>query len=265
MKKLFVEMIVATLLWTTAQAALIEIPYPDRPDEPQTVTNEFAAKNSRAVVIFLGGGHGQFNWSAYKTISTFPVTVGVINLQDRGISVLIPDWRYEMPIKGGQNYHCAKRCSRDHLERLWGVMLYAQKTYPDQPIWIMGHSNGTISVMEYLKFLHKKKKQLDSLAGAIVSGSRVETRIPVPVRHLAVLHHRQDGCKYTQFSEAERIYRYHQGKLQGRVSLHAIQGGGSGPWATKLGECAGGTHVYEGAEQEMADRVRDIVLENAEK
>ena len=59
-------------------------------------TVELTAKDSRAVVIFSGGGPGLFKWTPDHRANDFPTTVAVMNLNKKNISVLVPDWPYSL-------------------------------------------------------------------------------------------------------------------------------------------------------------------------
>jgi len=265
-KKLLVFLCLTVFFNTSARSDLIQTPYSGKPDKEPTITNEFKANDMRAVVIYIGGGNGQFKWSSSKMTSDFPVTKAVIDLHKKNITVLAPDWPYPMPLGAGVKYHCEKRCSDDHLYRLLGVMEYAQKMYPKKPIWIAGHSNGSISVEHFVKLL-KKLNRLPELSGAIISGSRPETKINVPELKLAFVAHKQDSCKKT-IENFDSLIKKHQEWLKNNFSVTWIEGGNNSGRYAKMGGsvggppvgCVGGTHSYEFAEEEATTKFRSIIL-----
>ena len=238
---------------------MVYIPYMDGKKEPNS-TVVLTAEDSRAVVIFLGGGKGQFNWSSNHKSTDFPATNATMHLYKKNISVLVPDWPYSMKIfHGGYKMECGKRCSDESYERLLNVMEYAQKKYPGQPIWIVGHSNGSITIDRFTKYLAKLSR-LEELAGAVSSASRKEMKVEAPNFRLAFMHHYNDNCQYNPRSVAETLYKKHKKTLGDNVSLHWIKGGGNGGKWDKKGQCIGGTHSYEFAEEEVTQTLRTIIL-----
>ena len=95
------------------------------------------------------------------------------------------------------------RCSKETQERLLNVLDYAKKNYPGQPIWLVGHSNGTVTIEYFAKYL-KKLNRLSDLKGAVSSGTTRETRIDVPELRVAFLHHSKDNCEFTSPSNLNR-------------------------------------------------------------
>jgi len=242
------------------EGKFVPIPYSKDSKEKPNNTVELTAKDSRAVVIYLGGGGGQFKWQPNHKSTTFPITKSTMDLSKHNISVLVPDWPYSMKIeKGGFNMMCGIRCSKETQERLLGVMEYAQKNYPGQPIWIVGHSNGSISIQYFAKYL-KKLNRLSELKGAVSSGSRTETWIEIPEFRLAFLHHYEDNCQYNHRSVAEQLYDRHKKWLGNNVTLDWIKGGHNGGTWDKKGPCIGGKHSYEGAEDEVVSKLKNIIL-----
>jgi len=264
-KKLLVFLCLTVFFNTSARSDLIQTPYSGKPDKEPTITNEFKANDTRAIIIYSKGGKGQFRWSATNMTTDFPADKAIIDLHKKNITVLLPDWPYSMHLKGGKNYDCDKRCSDDHLYRLLGVMEYAQKSYPNKPIWIAGHSNGSISVEHFVKLL-KKLNRLPELSGAIISGSRPETKINVPDIKLAMIHHKNDSCAYT--SDAKLLYNKHKEWLKDNVTITWIEGGNNSGRYAKMGGasggpakgCVGGTHSYEFAEEEATAKFRSVIL-----
>lgn len=238
----------------------ISIAYSEDKNAKPNNTVELKAISSRAVVIYLGGGGGQFKWTANHTSSSYPMTKATMDLSKNNISVLVPDWPYSLLIqKGGFDMVCGMRCSKETQKRLLGIMEYAQKQYPNQPIWIVGHSNGSISIEYFAKYL-KKLNRLPELKGAISSASRIETEINIPELRLAFLHHYNDNCQFTNRSVAETLFKRHKKWLGDNVTLTWVNGGYNGGIWDKKGPCIGGHHAYEGAYQEANSKLKNIIL-----
>jgi len=254
---LFVFIFLLSVSVGRADPKLVNIPYKDK--EPN-ITLTVTAKDSRAVVIYLGGGNGLFSWNESKKYSSFPVSKAVLDLHQQNISVVAPDWPYSMKIeRGGFDMICGMRCSAETQKRLLNVLDYTLKTFPGQPVWMIGHSNGSISVQYFTEFL-KKLNRLSDLQGVVISGSRRETRIKTPELRVAMLHHKDDNCQYVNRSVAELVFKDNKERLKDNISTEWVEGGHNGGYWDKKGPCIGGKHSYEGAEQEATDKFRNIIL-----
>jgi hypothetical protein len=248
--------ITATKAEHGGEGKFVVIPYKD--GKPNN-TVELTAKDSRAVVIFSGGGHGLFKWTPDHRDNTFPINVAVMNLHKKNISVLVPDWPYSLKIQHNNNQmYCGMRCSKETQERLLNVLDYAKKNYPGQPIWLVGHSNGSITIEYFAKYL-KKLNRLTDLKGAVSSASTKETRIDVPELRVAFMHHIKDNCEFTSPSNARQVFAMHKKWLGENATITWVEGGrNGGPW-DKKGKCVAGTHSYEFAEDEVTAKLENII------
>lgn len=131
------------------------------------------------------------------------------------------------------------RSSKDHLDRIDSVV----KFYEDKlkvPIWLFGHSDGSISVSEYM---NRPNTSRLSVSGVILSAGRDETRIKQDWKIPAlVIHHGKDGCDVTTFNGAKRYFKQIQETNTARVEFaEVVDGVSSGPF------CSTGHHMYKGA------------------
>ena len=147
------------------------------------------------------------------------------------------------------------RSSGDHLERIESVVKYYSEKFK-LPVWLFGHSDGSISVSEYLNDSDKKRK---SIVGAILSGGRNETRITedwkIPV---LVLHHEKDGCEWTTFYNAKRYFAKIQNTNKANTELATVAGGYEGSGQA----CSYGFHMYQGAFNEALNSIEDFIARN---
>jgi dienelactone hydrolase len=94
----------------------------------------------------------------------------------------------------------ARRESR-HIESIKHTVEYYRKKF-GKPVFLIGHSNGTLSLAELLNQSPENQKLI---SGLIFSGSRNETevkqKISVPV---LVLHHKSDSNRWTTLSIEHR-------------------------------------------------------------
>jgi hypothetical protein len=81
------------------------------------------------------------------------------------------------------------------------VTYYKEKL--NLPVWIFGHSMGTVSVTE---FVNGGKEKESLIGGVIVAGTyrsaTVDSDVKIPV---LAIHHVDDGCASTPFVTSERI------------------------------------------------------------
>jgi hypothetical protein len=147
------------------------------------------------------------------------------------------------------------RSNSDHMGRIESVVrFYSQKF--NLPIWLFGHSDGSISVSEYLNRSDETRK---SLAGAILSAGRDETRIKEDWRVPAlVIHHERDGCNVTTYSGAKRYFARIE-KINTSVSEFATVLGGFSSGAP----CSTGFHMYEGAFGETLGLIEDFIFRHS--
>jgi hypothetical protein len=136
------------------------------------------------------------------------------------------------------------RSSSDHLDRIESVVNYYKEKLKVS-VWLLGHSDGSISVSEYLNGSEQRRK---SVAGVILSSGRDETRITTDwnVPSL-VIHHEKDGCEYTTFHGAKRVFSRIREKNTAPTEFAVVTSGSAGVGAP----CSTGYHMYLGAYHEM--------------
>ena len=145
----------------------------------------------------------------------------------------------------------AARSTGDHLSRIESVVRFYTEKFK-VPVWLLGHSDGSISVAEYL---NRSEETRRSIAGSILSGGRDETRVKedwkVPT---LVIHHEKDECQWTTFDGAKRYHAQIKEKNSMPTEFATVIGGfRSGP------PCSTGFHMYDGAFEETLDLIEDFV------
>jgi hypothetical protein len=149
------------------------------------------------------------------------------------------------------------RSSADHIERIHSVVkFYSNKL--SKPVWLFGHSDGSVSVSEYL---NRSIENRNSVAGIVLSAGRSETRITddwsVPA---LVLHHDRDGCDVTPYEGARRYYSAIKDKNSSQTELATVQGGMSSG-----SPCSTGFHMYERAYGEAQAYIEDFLYRNSKR
>ncbi|QWD90484.1 alpha/beta hydrolase [Polynucleobacter sp. MWH-Braz-FAM2G] len=192
-----IHFLVALVLFITSSAysQVIDVPYKD--DAP-TRTLLTPVKNAKAVVLLFPGGGGVLNLKDDGSTKNFHTFVRSKDLWAQyGIDSVLVDTPYDLG--GGMRN---SRSIRDHQQRILNVVNYYKEKL-NLPVWIFGHSMGTVSVTEFVNGGKEKEKLI---AGVIVAGTyrsaTIDSDVKVPV--LAV-HHVDDGCASTPIATSERI------------------------------------------------------------
>jgi len=249
MKRLSLLLFLALSFSQTARAQV----YPVDPIEKgflyssePTLTFLWESKTAKAVLIFIPGGEGQlklsldrkdlggFYGSTLKPLSNPSQTSGLFD-------VVIFDSPLNLP--SGTTYPNS-RATADHMMRIESVVSYYKNKF-NKPVWLMGHSNGAVSVTEFYKYLQDKKKE-NLISGIIYSSARngasFTSNTNIPVLFLA---HEQDGCSKSTPSNSKSVYEDLKKTNQFKTEYVIVKGG-----ETEGDPCRSGYHMFFGASQE---------------
>lgn len=221
------------------------------PAQP-TLTFLWASPQARAVLIFLPGGEGRLKLTPErKSLGGF--YGGVLKpLSDPKLTsalfhVVVFDSPVDLPV--GTTYPVS-RTSADHLMRVDSVVRYYKDKF-NLPIWLMGHSNGVISMVEYFKDLQSARQE-NIIEGMVYSSARnggffrSGTRVPI-----LFLAHEKDGCAKSTVSNSMSHYEELAKQGHTRLDYVLIQGG-----EAEGNPCNSGFHMFNGA-YEQAYRAID--------
>ena len=220
----------------------------------------FQAKDAKVTLVFIPGGGGNFgiqpDWTADN-----PYFSGTFNRMLRRLTnpkltsgrsnVVIFDNPRGMPYHRGWSF---QRTGSDHISRIEEVAgFYGEKL--GKPVWLIGHSAGSISITTLYKSLQDRKQE-QLVAGLIYSAGVVgtsfdydSTRLPV-----LVLHHENDGCVSTTPSNATHIYTRLREAGNTDSELVFLKTG------KDFGDpCASGFHMYAGANEEAAQAIDQFI------
>jgi hypothetical protein len=225
-----------------------------------SLTLYWPGTHAKALLLFIPGGEGHIRLTPGQTDHRYQFHQMLKRLTDtrftRGqFDVVLLD--SPSPLSPNQRYPVA-RGSRDHLVRIESaVRFYKDKT--GLPVWLMGHSNGSISLMEFVRYM-KDKGAASQIAGVIASGARNETSFEAPIEHpVLFMHHRQDACASTRFELAQRLHAK-LNEMPGVVTeFHALTTGA----AEAADPCYSGYHMYFGASEEAASVIDAFVSKAA--
>ena len=242
-------------------AQLLPVPLGENGSSEPTMTFLYEAKDPKVTMIFIPGGTGSVgvneNWNAARfsrsnynrmlqRLSDPNMTSGMINV------VL-----FDSPQSLGDAQTYA-RSGADHLARIESVVrIYEERL--KKPVWLMGHSNGTVSITEFYKYLQKNKSE-NLVAGLIYSAGKNEasfgdsTRLPV-----LFIHHEKDGCPYANPYHTQKIFDELKKGGNADSQLVLIKTGGPDGWKDV---CHSGYHMYFGAEIEVTNVIDKFVTKN---
>jgi len=242
-----------------AFAQVVSVPFNERGflfDTGPTLTFLWPAKQPSATLIFVPGGEGRigllpdrkalggFYGATLKPLSDASLTSGSFN-------VVVFDSPINLPVGTVYPY---SRQSSEHLLRIESVVRYYKELYA-LPVWIMGHSNGAVSITEFYKMLQKSRKE-NLVEGAIYSsarnGSSFDDNTNMPVLLLA---HEGDGCEKSSPSQSRAVYERLRKNNPQRVEYVLIRGGAP----QSQHPCYSGFHMFYGAGEEAYKAIDQFV------
>ena len=258
MKQFLVWVLLSVFTLARAEVIPVEFNENGKIDSTPTMTMYWAGQKARAVLVLIPGGDGNIGikletldlkhpfYQALKRLSDPALTSGTTN-------VVIFDSPY--PLSPNQRYPSARGTS-NHIKRMESVLaFYKEKTH--LPVWVMGHSNGGISLMELVRDLQKtdRTKLID---GMVVSSARNESLFSAPLNFpILFIDHKNNGCMV----DAETVYRTYESVKKitsspvGQVLITSGESQSADP-------CHSGFHMYFGAEDELSKALDDFIGKN---
>jgi pimeloyl-ACP methyl ester carboxylesterase len=253
-------LIIALSFLVVSSAAAEVIPVPSRdPGNSPTLTMYWEGAGSKALLLLIPGGEGQLNLKPtqtdvrnqfYQTLKQ--LTQGADPTQIFDVVLFDSPERLDMNPKG----YPISRATSDHLSRIHSVIeFYKAKT--KKPIWLMGHSNGAVSVTEYLRYEQKLAQNIP-VAGLIVSGARKVTYFDSAPLNFPILFmsHRRDGCPDSDSRASMSNFEKVQGLNKAQTSFVFIETGNP----ENMQPCSSGYHMYNNATQEVVTTLRNFMV-----
>lgn len=222
-----------------------------------TMTFLFEAAEAKATMVFIPGGEGRRGvkpeWTAsHGYFSSYHFNVMLRSLSDPTVTsgqfnIAIFDSPADLPTA---KHWSAARASTDHLSRLEDVVRHYKERF-GKPVWVMGHSMGSISITELYKRLQDRKSE-DLVAGLILSGGQNGTSFNYETTKLPVLvlHHENDECVGNTIGHAKRIHTRLREAGNTAAELVLINSGTRSPDSNN--PCRSGYHMYSGAGSDVA-------------
>lgn len=222
----------------------------------KTKTFLWESKNAKATLIFIPGGEGHlgladdrkdlggFYGATLKPLSNPNETTGILN-------VVVFD--SPMDLNVGTSYP-SSRATDDHMMRIESVVLYYKEKL-QKPIWLMGHSNGAVSITEFYKFLQKNRKT-DLVQGMVYSSARNGADFNSDATNLPVLFlaHKEDGCSKSTNSNSQSVYEDLKKVDKAKLEYVFIEGG-----SAEGAPCRSGYHMFHGANKQAYTAIDTFV------
>lgn len=232
-------------IFSHAQVIAVEaLPKGDTSPQVPTLTFLWPNDKAQAVLIFIPGGDGHLGLTSDKKNLGGFYGAMLRPLSDPALSagkfeVVVFDSPTPLPVGTVYPY---SRTSADHLMRLDSVVLHYQQKF-HKPIWLMGHSNGAVSVTEYLKYLQRDNRQ-HLVSGMVYSSARhgadfaANTQLPV-----LFLAHEKDGCKISTPSASKLVYEKLKQTNTQSMQYVVLKNGEE----QAANPCVSGYHMFYGA------------------
>ena len=176
-------------------AEVIDIPMPQ--GKPQRILF-YPAPAAEATVILFPGGDGvvgiRENGTADRPGHTFTRSMNLwANQRINAVLFDAPD---------GLGKHGELRDDSDHIDRISAVISYLGSKN-SLPVWLVGHSNGTLSVASYMNASPGNEK---NLSGLVILGTEIRVAFKRPVKlPILAVHHNQDGCNVTPMYASAKV------------------------------------------------------------
>lgn len=246
--------LIAVLLLSHAASAFPATPVPipapaGSSNASPTFTLLYGVENPQLTLLIVLGGEGRvgINEASTGTRNQTAQMAQILTRKDFAplrVNVVVFDSPVEL-------YPPRVRAESDHLDRVESAVRYYQDRFK-VPVWMLGHSNGTISTTEYLA----RKQATTPVAGAVLSGSVYQISLKDGMNlPLLFLHHEEDGCRNTPFSHATRNFQQARNFNKAVTELLVVKGG------QEQGDpCRNGKHMYLGAYEEAARQLADFLV-----
>jgi hypothetical protein len=221
-----------------------------------TTTFLFEAADARGTLIFIPGGEGRVGMRPGMTADNRYFSAYHFNVMLRSLAEPSGDARFNLvifdsPVELPNAQHWSgARTTAEHLSRVEDVIRH-YRAQLGKPVWLMGHSLGSISVTELFKRLNDARADA-LLAGLIVSGGQNGTSLPYEVTRLPVLvlHHEKDECAGNTVAHARRLHERLRAAGNASAELAIVSAGTPSPDGGNV--CRSGYHMYYGAGTEVA-------------
>jgi hypothetical protein len=247
------------LLPSLTFAQVVSVEFKDKgflfSDAP-TQTFLWPAKQPKATLVFIPGGEGKIGLTPERTNlgGFYGATLRPLSddrLTSGSFNVVIFDSPVNLP--AGSDYPYSRQSS-EHLLRIQSVVHHYKEKF-ELPVWLMGHSNGAVSITEFYKLMQKNKNER-LVEGAVYSSARngatfnEETQLPI-----LFLVHEKDGCEKSLPSRSLNEFQRQQKSNKTKLEYVVIKGG-----EAQGQVCTTGFHMFYGAAKEAYGAIDQFVF-----
>ncbi len=230
-----------------------------------TLTFLFRAAEAKTTLVFIPGGEGRAGlkpeWTAeHGYFSKYYFNLMLRSLTDPKLTsgsanLVIFDSPVDLPTA---NHWSVARTSAEHLSRVEDVVRHFRDLL-GKPVWVMGHSMGSISISELYKRLQEKKAE-SLVAGLIFSGGENGARFNYESTKLPVLviHHENDECPGNTADAAKKQHSKLREAGNTVAELVLITSGTRTP--NNSNGCRSGFHMYFGAGADVAKVLDEYMI-----
>ena len=235
-----------------AQAIAVDPPKNSQAGAPPTMTLLYSVETAQVTIIAIPGGEGHLGLTEASTRVRNQTAQMLETLMKPDFSalranVVIFDSPYEI-------FPHNLRRSADHLDRIESVIRFYKDKF-NTPVWLLGHSMGSVSVTE---LINKSPEARALLAGVIASASVYQIEIGDSVNlPILFLHHEQDGCKESPRSYAQRNFATTKSTNKSTTEFAMVKGG-----QERGNPCRDGYHMYLGAHDAAARLLEQFISRN---
>lgn len=263
MKKILIALtLIANCAFAQTEDQVLVVPSPETgffANEAPTNAMLWDTPGTNGVVVLLPGGDGHFKLSPtrpWRKNYQIMMSKSIVDLSDSTktsgkLSAAFIDSPYPL----GLTHYPGARFASAHINRVISVLDTIRTKTNNKPIWLYGHSNGSISVFEVYKELQSQNRE-QMIAGLIVSGPRdvisLPKKINVPV---LFIHHKNDACADTSLADATRNYKKVTELSTAKTHMEILDG----PSRTQGHPCFVGTHMFEGLYDELAQTMDKFI------
>ena len=242
-----------------AFSQVVPVEFKEKIGEPNTVptlTFLWPSKQAKATLVFIPGGEGRlgltpervnlggFYGATLRPLSDEKLSRGEIN-------VVVFDSPTPLP---GTDYPTSRQ-SVEHLLRIESVVRHYKNLYA-LPVWVMGHSNGAVSITEFYKMLQKSQSE-QLVQGAVFSSARngADFNNKTQLRIL-FLAHQLDQCPKSLPSHSKSVFDKQQ-KTNTMTMEYVLLKGGE---AQAANPCSTGFHMFNAAGAEAYRAIEQFIL-----
>jgi dienelactone hydrolase len=192
-----ITFLVAFLLPIFVYGQLLEVP---QAGETPTKTFLIETAKPKAVVLLFIGGDGILDLKPDgSTTKQNPLNRSAELWQQYGINSVLVDSPYDL----GDARRGNVRGKSKHLTRVEGVIKYYKNKF-NVPIWIFGHSMGTVTAIQFAN----QSEKSEAVSGVIIAGTHIgETLSNNFSKPVMAIHHQKEACAATPIRASESIIK----------------------------------------------------------